>query len=106
MTRAQPTESERQPDPQPREVVMDDIAAKDKSQQEREWATALRNRTAEIPPGVMFAFACATCHGRIPSAPTVERLRSLSPEQIYAALATGVMKNVIPEGLTDDDKRG
>jgi polyvinyl alcohol dehydrogenase (cytochrome) len=95
-----------QSDPQPREVFLDDayVAELRWLPADKALADYLR-RPYEFPNNVMFESVCATCHGRLPSAPTVEHLRSLAPEKIYQVLTTGVMKSVVPQGLTDDDKR-
>jgi len=53
-----------------------------------------------------FTQQCATCHGNpaMKTAPDVATLRQFSPESIYAALTTGVMR-VQAQGLSDDVKR-
>ena len=49
---------------------------------------------------------CITCHGNpaFERAPSPAALRSMSPERIYAALTSGVMKPV-GEKLSDEDRR-
>ncbi|HKV05372.1 MAG TPA: PQQ-binding-like beta-propeller repeat protein [Candidatus Acidoferrales bacterium] len=53
-----------------------------------------------------FQQRCMGCHGNpnVPQAPSPDAVRQMSPERIYEALTTGVMK---PQGdsLTDDQKR-
>jgi polyvinyl alcohol dehydrogenase (cytochrome) len=53
-----------------------------------------------------FQQQCMSCHGNpnLPQAPSPDAVRQMSPEKIYDALTTGVMK---PQGdtLTDDQKR-
>ena len=53
-----------------------------------------------------FTESCATCHGNpaMKNAPALATLRQLSPESIYAALTTGVMR-VQAQDLSDDVKR-
>jgi len=61
--------------------------------------------------GTEFGFAffqqrCMNCHGNpaVEKAPQPSALRQMTPEAIYDALASGVMK-VQGEGLTDEQKR-
>jgi polyvinyl alcohol dehydrogenase (cytochrome) len=61
--------------------------------------------------GTEFGFAvfqqhCVSCHGNpaYESAPSPATLRSMTPERIYAALTTGIMKSV-GDTLTDEDRR-
>ncbi len=54
----------------------------------------------------VFQQHCVSCHGNpaFPHAPTPAALRSMTPERIYAALTTGVMKSV-GDTLTEEDRR-
>ena len=84
-------------DPQPTELRFPDV---------NEW---LRTHpfppgSGEGPPNIQFERLCATCHGKIEAAPTVEHLRSLSPDTIYEKLTTGSMKDIAPD-LNDEGKR-
>ena len=61
--------------------------------------------------GTEFGFAvfqqhCVACHGNpvFQSAPAPATLRTMSPERIYAALTTGVMKSV-GDTLSEEDRR-
>ncbi len=61
--------------------------------------------------GTEFGFAvfqqhCTSCHGNpaYERAPSPAALRSMSPERIYAALTTGLMKSV-GDTLTEEDRR-
>ncbi|MGA8707209.1 MAG: PQQ-binding-like beta-propeller repeat protein [Steroidobacteraceae bacterium] len=61
--------------------------------------------------GTEFGFAvfqqhCMTCHGspEFGRAPSPAALRAMTPERIYAALTTGVMKSV-GDTLTEEDRR-
>ena len=61
--------------------------------------------------GTEFGFAvfqqhCVSCHGNpaFQSAPAPATLRSMSPERIYTALTTGVMKSV-GDTLSEEDRR-
>jgi polyvinyl alcohol dehydrogenase (cytochrome) len=61
--------------------------------------------------GTEFGFAvfqqhCVSCHGNpaFERAPPPAALRSMSPERIYAALTTGIMKSV-GDALNDADRR-
>src|SRR5262249_29245606 len=49
---------------------------------------------------------CTSCHGNpaFAQAPSPATLRTMSPERIYAALTTGVMKSV-GDTLTEEDRR-
>lgn len=68
---------------------------------------------AAIPErqGTEFGFAvfqqhCVSCHGNpaFQSAPSPATLRTMTPERIYAALTTGIMKSV-GDTLTEQDRR-
>ena len=54
----------------------------------------------------VFQQKCVTCHGNpaYERAPAPATLRTMSPERIYAALTTGVMKSV-GDTLTEEDRR-
>lgn len=61
--------------------------------------------------GTEFGFAvfqqhCTACHGNpaFQSAPSPSTLRSMSPERIYTALTTGIMKSV-GDTLSEEDRR-
>ncbi len=61
--------------------------------------------------GTEFGFAvfqqhCVSCHGNpaYERAPTPATLRSMSPERIYTALTTGIMKSV-GDMLNEADRR-
>ncbi len=61
--------------------------------------------------GTEFGFAvfqqhCTACHGNraYPHAPSPDALRAMSPERIYTALTTGIMKSV-GDTLSDQDRR-
>ena len=61
--------------------------------------------------GTEFGFAvfqqhCVSCHGNpsFPDAPAPATLRSMSPERIYTALTTGIMKSV-GDTLSEEDRR-
>jgi len=61
--------------------------------------------------GTEFGFAvfqehCSGCHGNpaFERAPSPEALRAMSPERIYEALTTGVMKSV-GDTLSEEDRR-
>ena len=67
--------------------------------------------TAPERRGTEFGFAvfqqhCVSCHGNpaFQSAPAPATLRSMSPERIYTALTTGVMKSV-GDTLSEEDRR-
>jgi polyvinyl alcohol dehydrogenase (cytochrome) len=67
--------------------------------------------TAAERRGTEFGFAvfqqhCVSCHGNpsFPSAPAPATLRSMSPERIYTALTTGIMKSV-GDTLSEEDRR-
>ncbi len=71
---------------------------------------AAENATPERR-GTEFGFAvfqqhCVACHGnpKYERAPSPAALRSMSPERIYAALTTGVMKPV-GDTLSEEDRR-
>ena len=55
----------------------------------------------------VFQTQCMSCHGNpnVERAPSPNAIREMSPERIYAALATGVMKDQ-GDKLSDQDKRG
>jgi polyvinyl alcohol dehydrogenase (cytochrome) len=64
-------------------------------------------RTAGTESGIaIFEQQCMTCHGNsnVPRAPQPSVIRQMSPERIYQALTTGVMK---PQGdaLTEDQRK-
>jgi polyvinyl alcohol dehydrogenase (cytochrome) len=63
-------------------------------------------QTLAQTPGQLFDQRCATCHGSGTNerAPDPSVLRRMAPEQIYAALTTGVMQ-AAADGLTDAQKR-
>ncbi len=74
-------------------------------------ASALPAGTAPERRGTEFGFAvfqqhCVSCHGNpaFQSAPAPATLRSMSPERIYTALTTGVMKSV-GDTLSEEDRR-
>ena len=78
-------------------------------------STAAAQEVAATRPverrGTEFGFAvfqqhCVSCHGNpaFATAPSPAALRSMSPERIYAALTTGVMKSV-GATLSDQDRR-
>lgn len=52
-----------------------------------------------------FTESCATCHGNpaVKNAPDLATLRQMTPESIYAALTTGLMR-VQAQNLSDDVK--
>ena len=54
----------------------------------------------------VFQQHCVSCHGNpaYERAPSPAALRSMSPERIYTALASGVMKSV-GDSLTEEDRR-
>src|SRR4029077_18797569 len=54
----------------------------------------------------VFQQHCVSCHGNpaVERAPTPATLRSMSPERIYAALTTVIMKSV-GDTLNDTDRR-
>src|SRR5437899_333352 len=54
----------------------------------------------------LFKNNCTSCHGIAPveHAPTEATIKQMSPERIYAAIATGSMKENAAK-LTDADKR-
>ena len=54
----------------------------------------------------VFQQRCVSCHGNpaYERAPTPATLRSMSPERIYTALTTGIMKSV-GDALSDEDRR-
>ncbi len=54
----------------------------------------------------VFQQHCVSCHGNVafPRAPTPTALRDMTPERIYTALTTGVMKSV-GDTLTEEDRR-
>src|SRR5579872_2022267 len=61
--------------------------------------------------GTEFGFAvfqqhCSSCHGNpaFERAPSPAALRAMTPERIYTALTTGVMKSV-GDTLTEEDRR-
>src|SRR5215831_2068880 len=55
----------------------------------------------------VFQTQCVACHGNpnVERAPSPNAIREMSPERIYAALTTGVMKDQ-GDKLSDQDKRG
>src|SRR5215471_15591721 len=55
----------------------------------------------------VFQTQCMTCHGNpnVERAPSPNAIREMSPERIYTALTTGVMKDQ-GDKLSDQDKRG
>src|ERR1051326_4667676 len=55
----------------------------------------------------IFQTQCSVCHGnpKVDRAPSPPAIREMSPERIYEALATGVMKEQ-GDKLSDQDKRG
>jgi polyvinyl alcohol dehydrogenase (cytochrome) len=55
----------------------------------------------------VFQTQCMSCHGNpnVERAPSPNAIREMSPERIYAALTTGVMKDQ-GDKLSDPDKRG
>src|SRR6516162_2037582 len=55
----------------------------------------------------VFQTQCMTCHGNpnVERAPSPNAIREMSPERIYAALTSGVMKDQ-GDKLPDQDKRG
>src|SRR5215467_11079283 len=55
----------------------------------------------------VFQTQCMSCHGNpnVERAPSPNAIREMSPERIYAALKTGVMKDQ-GDKLSDQDKRG
>jgi mono/diheme cytochrome c family protein len=54
----------------------------------------------------VFQQHCVACHGNAAyeRAPTPATLRAMSPERIYTALTTGIMKSV-GDTLSDEDRR-
>jgi polyvinyl alcohol dehydrogenase (cytochrome) len=54
----------------------------------------------------VFQQHCVSCHGNpaFERAPSPAALRSMSPERIYTALTTGIMKSV-GDALTEEDRR-
>ena len=54
----------------------------------------------------VFQQRCVTCHGNpaFERAPSPAALRAMSPERIYTALTTGIMKSV-GDALTEEDRR-
>lgn len=90
-------------DPKPREVYFSDASIPVRKLTDSEVLHRIQER--EEARNIQFERACAICHGRIETAPTVEYLRSLTPEKIYEALTVGKMKDVVPDRLTDLDKR-
>lgn len=74
-------------------------------------ASHARPAAAQLPgqgnAAQLFAESCATCHGNpsVKNAPELATLRQLTPEAIYAALTTGVMR-VQAQDLSDDVKQG
>src|ERR1035438_6847577 len=54
----------------------------------------------------VFQNSCTSCHGANPveHAPSEATLKTMSPESIYDAITTGVMKNMAAS-LNDNDKR-
>src|SRR5436305_14419517 len=55
----------------------------------------------------VFQQRCMTCHGNpdVERAPSPAAIREMSPERIYEALTTGVMKDQGAK-LSDQDRRG
>src|SRR5213593_2896465 len=55
----------------------------------------------------VFQTQCVACHGNpnVERAPSPATIREMSPERIYEALTTGVMKDQAAK-LSDQDKRG
>src|SRR5262249_46965872 len=55
----------------------------------------------------LFQQRCLGCHGNpsVEKAASPEALRAMSPEHIYEALTSGVMKTVIGDSLTDEQRR-
>src|SRR3954463_3358054 len=55
----------------------------------------------------VFQTQCTSCHGNpnVDRAPSPNAIREMSPERIYAALTTGVMKEQ-GDKLPDSDRRG
>jgi polyvinyl alcohol dehydrogenase (cytochrome) len=51
----------------------------------------------------LFLYSCGGCHGKLETAPPPALLKKLSPEKIYEAMTTGVMKTQAA-GLTEDQK--
>src|SRR5579872_6740072 len=68
-------------------------------------AAASERRGTELGFAV-FQQHCVSCHGNpaYERAPSPAALRSMSPERIYTALASGVMKSV-GDSLTEEDRR-
>src|SRR2546422_2361692 len=55
----------------------------------------------------IFQTQCVSCHGNpnVERAPSPSAIREMSPERIYEALTTGIMK-VQGDKLSDADRRG
>ena len=79
------------------------------------WSSArgavLSEQAAKQPTGTDLAFSifqtkCTGCHGNpsVPRAPSPAAIRAMTPERIYLALTTGVMK-VQGTSLSDADKK-
>jgi polyvinyl alcohol dehydrogenase (cytochrome) len=68
-------------------------------------AAAPERRGTELGFAV-FQQHCVSCHGNpaFPRAPTPTALRAMTPERIYTALTTGVMKSV-GDTLKEEDRR-
>jgi polyvinyl alcohol dehydrogenase (cytochrome) len=67
---------------------------------------AFAQRLSESTGLNLFQNNCTSCHGVTPveHAPTEATIKTLSPEAIYEAITTGLMKNMA-ESLNDNDKR-
>ena len=50
-------------------------------------------RVSEGDGSTLFGNYCATCHGKMETAPAPAMLRKMAPERIYQALTTGAMAN-------------
>jgi polyvinyl alcohol dehydrogenase (cytochrome) len=103
---AQPApQAQQQSDPPPREVILEDenLVIQRETAAGRNPFASRQGSGSEGPANILIDRACVSCHGRTPSAPTMEQLRSLPPETIYIALTTGTMKSV--STYSDGQKR-
>src|SRR5690349_6837508 len=65
------------------------------------------NRSAGTESGfAVFQTRCMGCHGNpnVERAPSPEQIRQMTPERIYTALTTGVMKSQ-GDSLSEDQRR-
>src|SRR5262245_41957042 len=83
------------------------------------WVGGARSQQAPAPPAgqrgapgtengiAVFQTQCMTCHGNpnVERAPSPAAIREMSPERIYEALTTGLMKDQGAK-LSDQDRRG